>query len=306
MAVQTASARLHDPRSITPVDLAAAVGQSLGYVERAARARARRVAATHGGDPVPWRSRRNLERHVANYLVAAWFGAGATGVHRYLDVGCGIGALAAWIADRLDASLAAVDTDPLMRTIAARTAPDAQVLERIDRAPTADLVTALEVVEHLARGDQHRFVATLFARVRPGGQLVISTPDESAYPFGDSGYRPHVGCLDAASLHQLLRRATGQHVEIWHLDGGPFTARRGRLLAEWVANHLWATIAAGPVEALVRRLVRRTRTIPSAPTADQLGTIVLRPHSVASEPAGTGLIARVTKPLPDGHEATLT
>ncbi len=101
-----------------------------------------------------------------------------------LDVGCGAGLLAEPLA-RLGAEVTAIDASEEL--IAAATAhAEARSLE-IDYRPIAveglggsfDLVTSLEVVEHVA--DPRAFVRSLAARLAPGGLLVMSTPNRTAW-----------------------------------------------------------------------------------------------------------------------------
>jgi len=101
---------------------------------------------------------------------------------RALDVGCGAGLLCEPLA-RLGAEVTGVDAAPEL--IAAAKAHAAGSGLAIDYRAVGveavdglfDLVTAMEVVEHVA--DPAPFVASLAARVAPGGLLVMSTPNRT-------------------------------------------------------------------------------------------------------------------------------
>ena len=102
---------------------------------------------------------------------------------RALDMGCGAGLLAEPLA-RMGAAVTAVDA--AVESIAvARDHAAASALTIDYRAggveavagETFDLVTSLEVVEHVA--DPRAFVAGLAAAVAPGGLLVMSTPNRT-------------------------------------------------------------------------------------------------------------------------------
>ena len=101
-----------------------------------------------------------------------------------LDVGCGAGLLAEPLA-RLGAEVTAVDASEEL-IAAARAHAEASGLA-IDYRATAvedlsgsfDLVTSLEVVEHVA--DPRPFIKALAARLAPGGLLILSTPNRTAW-----------------------------------------------------------------------------------------------------------------------------
>lgn len=100
-----------------------------------------------------------------------------------LDVGCGAGLLCEPLA-RMGAKVAGVDAAPEL--VAAAQIHAAAVGLEIDYlatgieavAGTFDLVTAMEVIEHVA--EPAAFVASLAARLAPGGLMVLSTPNRTA------------------------------------------------------------------------------------------------------------------------------
>ena len=101
-----------------------------------------------------------------------------------LDVGCGAGLLAEPLA-RLGAKVTAIDAAPELIEVAKGHAAGAGL--KIDYRATAveiligtfDLVTAMEVVEHVA--DPKAFLASLAARLAPDGLLILSTPNRTAW-----------------------------------------------------------------------------------------------------------------------------
>ena len=101
-----------------------------------------------------------------------------------LDVGCGAGLLAEPLA-RLGARVTAIDAAPELID-AARAHAAGQGLDIDYRATPVealdgqfDLVTSMEVVEHVA--DPAAFVKSLAARLAPGGLLILSTPNKTAW-----------------------------------------------------------------------------------------------------------------------------
>ena len=102
---------------------------------------------------------------------------------RALDVGCGAGLLAEPLA-RLGAEVPGVDA--AAETVAAARGHAAGAGLAIDyrqgelagmELGTFDLVTAMEVIEHVA--DKLAFATQLAAHLAPGGLLVISTPNRT-------------------------------------------------------------------------------------------------------------------------------
>jgi 2-polyprenyl-6-hydroxyphenyl methylase/3-demethylubiquinone-9 3-methyltransferase len=103
---------------------------------------------------------------------------------RALDVGCGAGLVCEPLA-RLGAEVTGIDATPANIDVARDHAAQSGLaidyraggLETQDLAPF-DLVTCLEVIEHVA--DPALFVGHLGRLVRPGGLLIMSTPNRTA------------------------------------------------------------------------------------------------------------------------------
>jgi 2-polyprenyl-6-hydroxyphenyl methylase/3-demethylubiquinone-9 3-methyltransferase len=101
-----------------------------------------------------------------------------------LDVGCGAGLLAEPLA-RLGAQVTAIDAAAELIEVARGHAAGqglaidyrAAAVEEIDGR--FDLVTCLEVIEHVA--DPQAFVAALARRLAPGGLLILSTPNATGW-----------------------------------------------------------------------------------------------------------------------------
>lgn len=101
-----------------------------------------------------------------------------------LDVGCGAGLLTEPLS-RMGAHVTGIDAAPELIEAARTHAGLSGLAIRYVAGEVAeldgrfDLVTALEVVEHVA--DPAAFVASLGERLAPGGLLVMSTPNRTAW-----------------------------------------------------------------------------------------------------------------------------
>lgn len=220
-----------------------ATREARGLFERVSGAREGWVNG-QGGDVASAGSHRALVRHTANYLAAASLAGQAPQGAHIVDVGGGVGAFTVWLSERLGARGTLIDADEEVLRVAGAAFPDLDTAIGMDQVParSAWLVTAMEVVEHVPPEAQVSFVRGLAELVAPGGALVLSTPDESRFVGGWSGYSPHVGVLTADSLRELLREATGREPEIWRLEGEPFAVNGAERVLLPVANRAVGTL----------------------------------------------------------------
>jgi 2-polyprenyl-6-hydroxyphenyl methylase/3-demethylubiquinone-9 3-methyltransferase len=161
-----------------------------------------------------------------------------------LDVGCGAGLLSEPLC-RLGAAVTGIDAAPELIT-AARAHAAAQGMgidyravgvEALDGA--FDLVTALEVIEHVA--DPQAFIDSLVARLAPGGLLILSTPNRTGWsklltitlaeglgkiPRGTHDFDKFI---DPDRMRGLLAKAG---MEVVDVEGIAFSLTRGLHLSE--------------------------------------------------------------------------
>lgn len=101
-----------------------------------------------------------------------------------LDVGCGAGLLAEPLS-RLGAKVTAVDAALELIEVAKAHAEgqglaiDYRAVGVEDLDGQFDLVTSMEVIEHVA--DPQQFIHDLAARLAPGGLMILSTPNKTAW-----------------------------------------------------------------------------------------------------------------------------
>jgi len=161
-----------------------------------------------------------------------------------LDVGCGAGLLAEPLA-RLGANVTGVDAAPELIEAARDHAREQDLV--IDYravgvesvAETFDLVTAMEVIEHVA--DPQAFVQSLAERLAPGGLLILSTPNRTNWSrlltitLAEGAGRIPRGTHDFESfitpetMRTLLAKAG---LEVIDVEGIAFSPTRGLHLSE--------------------------------------------------------------------------
>ena len=184
-----------------------------------------------------------FRRHEVAYLRCADICAG----QEVLEAGCGEGYgadLIASVARRViavdyDAATVAhvrsryPRVDVLAANLAAVPMPDASV----------DVVVNFQVIEHL--WDQPQFITECLRLLRPGGRLLMSTPNRITFPPGsDTPVNPfHTRELNAAELRELLADG-GFAVE------GMYGVFHGPALAEMDARHGGSIIDAQIARAL--------------------------------------------------------
>ena len=161
-----------------------------------------------------------------------------------LDVGCGAGLLAEPLA-RLGAKVTAVDAAPELIAVARDhaigqgLAIDYRATGVEDLGGQFDLVTSMEVVEHVA--DPQHFIDALAARLAPGGLMILSTPNKTAWSklltitlaegFGQvpKGTHDFDKFIDPDSMRGLLAHAG---LEVIDFEGIAMSPTRGLHLSE--------------------------------------------------------------------------
>jgi 2-polyprenyl-6-hydroxyphenyl methylase/3-demethylubiquinone-9 3-methyltransferase len=101
-----------------------------------------------------------------------------------LDVGCGAGLLTEPLA-RLGAKITGLDASPEVIAVAREHAAamglaiDYRAAEVLEVEGQFDLITSLEVIEHVA--DPAAFITALAKRLAPDGLLILSTPNQTSW-----------------------------------------------------------------------------------------------------------------------------
>lgn len=129
------------------------------------------------------------------------------------DLGCGDGGLLGWLAGRGYGDLTGVDLSPeqLARApVGAARFLRGDALEHLaGLAARYDLIIARDLVEHLTKDELLRFFAACRAALRPGGRLIVQTPNGDAPLCGSVRYGDltHELCLTPGLAERLLVHA---------------------------------------------------------------------------------------------------
>ncbi len=195
------------------------------------------------------------------------------GHYRHLDVGCGPGTLIGLLDDRLLSTgidISTTEIDYARRVYQSESkrffAVSARRLPDVCRG--YDVVTVVEVIEHLAPAELDDVLRAVIQRLRPGGKLVVTTPNfRSAWPlvqmlisrFGPVDYAPqHINRFTRRRLRRLLQDLGLRDVRVHpYLMLAPFAAPLGWRLADKLAR-----LERGPVERVAGLLLLGTGSKP--------------------------------------------
>ena len=136
-----------------------------------------------------------------------------------VDLGCGDGRMLYLLSKKGYRNLTGVDASA-SQTAIARQVVDA--VETTDALPWLrgcaarfDLLLAVDVIEHLDKDEALEFIDLCASRLRPGGRLIIQTPNAASPFFGAVRYGDytHEQAFTPTSLAALLTRAGFARVE---------------------------------------------------------------------------------------------
>jgi 2-polyprenyl-3-methyl-5-hydroxy-6-metoxy-1,4-benzoquinol methylase len=196
---------------------------------------------------------------------------------RHLDVGCGPGTLIGLLDDRFVSTGIDISTPEIAYASREYESETKRFLAVPVRAlpedcRNFDVATVVEVVEHLSPAAVDDILRATVDRLRPGGKLVVTTPNcRSAWPlvevlvnhFGDVKYASqHVNRFTAALLRRLLRRLELEDVRVRSfLALAPFAAPLG-----WRLSDALCRLERGPIERATGLLLLGTGLKPGSGT----------------------------------------
>lgn len=152
-------------------------------------------------------SARKVTAHIVSLVARK---AGVRGP--ILNVGCGHGLLANYIAAEIGLAVTGVDMNSALIAVARRSdvtgmntflVGDAAQLPVI--ADTFEMATCIEVLEHV--DDPPRVLEGIRKALVPGGWLVLSVPNQNTNPFAETTHSDHKQHFDVSELLASLRDA---------------------------------------------------------------------------------------------------
>jgi cyclopropane fatty-acyl-phospholipid synthase-like methyltransferase len=140
-----------------------------------------------------------------------------------LDAACGSGQILRFFIKRDYKNVTGVDISPEQINLARNLCPAvfcADVLEFLRTHPDKyDLITALDVAEHLTKDEILEFFESCWNALRPGGRIIIQTPNGGSAARGNiwHGDFTHEHCFTANSLGSVLALSGFKNYEVREL-----------------------------------------------------------------------------------------
>lgn len=163
------------------------------------------------------------------------------------DLACGSGGLLLYFKDRGYHNLFGVDISPDQVARARQIVPSVVCADVLDwltgHESRFDLLTALDLIEHLTRPEALRFLELARRALKPGGRIVLQTPNAAAPLAMDVRYGDptHEWCYSPNQLQRLLARAGFSAIEVREQGPVPWGYSVAST-ARWV---LWKLLSLG-------------------------------------------------------------
>ncbi len=197
---------------------------------------------------------------------------------RILEIGCGSGQFCYFLQQEGYTRFEGVDASPQMLEVCRRmgvaNVRQGDALAHLDQHPGEfDAIVANDFIEHLTKPEILAFLARARAALRPGGRLIMKTPN-AACIFGARDryvdFTHEVG-FTAESARQVLVASGFEAVRLLSVDGAP-----PRTLRSWGRFLLW-TIVLRPMLGLLARVI-----IGSGPHIHTINILIVgeRPRAV--------------------------
>jgi len=177
-----------------------------------------------------------------------------------LDIGCGYGKFLYFLQHEGYTETRGIDLNPrqleVARTLGVRNVECREGMEFLGNAAHQfDLISAIDVLEHVRKDQVLEFLDRVHAALRPGGRFLCQVPNLAAF------YKPvyfmdfsHETPFTASSLKQVLQLANFQNVCVFPMGPVAHGVKSGLRCLVWKAItaglRLIQTIEGGPLDSL--------------------------------------------------------
>jgi SAM-dependent methyltransferase len=187
-------------------------------------------------------------KQVARFDAEIWTPAACSAGHSFLEIGCGTGAVLAYLRGKGVTRLLGIDHDPALAGVIPEIARgdfacrDVWQVASDDSLGRFDRIIVLDVLEHFAADEALRLLQALRGRLSPGGRIIVKVPNAGspwglAYQYGDLTHRTAFAPI---SLRQLADAAGFAPPLLYGQDQG---SRRRRMTDALVSKVLsWALL----------------------------------------------------------------
>jgi 2-polyprenyl-3-methyl-5-hydroxy-6-metoxy-1,4-benzoquinol methylase len=165
-----------------------------------------------------------------------------------LDLGCGAGQMLQLLKDHGFTNASGLDVSEEQVRLAADRGLKAVAGDAFDHLGSAraafDAITALDLIEHFEKAEQALLFDSIYAALRPGGRLIIETPNGEGLFAGQVIYGDltHLTIFTESSLSQLLRLTGFERIEFYETGPAPKDLR-GRIRVQlWRIVRLFANL----------------------------------------------------------------
>lgn len=176
-----------------------------------------------------------------------------------VDIACGAGGMLRYFTRLGYTNVTGVDISPSQVELARaihRNVECCDVLDFLTRsAQRFDLILAIDLVEHLTKDEFLTFCDRVWAALRPGGRLIIQTPNGASPLVGEYRYGDftHEQCLTPKSLSQVMLISRFVNYEAREVGPTPYRLSSAIRMVlwkvmrlNWVLYNLIETGAPGP------------------------------------------------------------
>ena len=204
-----------------------------------------------------------FSEYQARYVFASrWMGPGG----QVLDLGCGNGYGTAFLKESAGRRVIGCDRSRTALTFAqgryrslAPTFIQGDATELPIRSNSLDTVVSYEMIEHVQ--DDKRLVAEVYRVLKPGGYVIVSTPNRVITGTVDQPANPfHVREYNVTEFQHLLEHAFPQVAMFGHALS-PAARRQHEMLARLWRNAALVPVLYNQVHSLEKRLERDERVL---------------------------------------------